>query len=106
MPIENERLFLPPEEKFTQGVSTRFELRNSIVNDSKVADDLKSAVRESLMNFRDGGLTKWQSLGDAFYSTIDRLLTQTKSWKKKNEADMVLFETLRDDLWDFHRDSD
>jgi len=107
MSIEHERPQLPPAEKFKAGITARFDLWSSIIDDSEVAHDMKDKIIKSLAKLKDDGLTRWSSLDDAFYGTISSLATSTEScesWKKKDKAVAVLFKTLRDDLWDFHRE--
>ena len=104
MPIESEQSYLPPEQKFERDITTRFDLWTSIVDDSGVSDDLKREIKEALTNLKDKGLKSWKSLEDAFYGTVNKILTLTEAWRKKDDEATTVFETLRDDIWDFYKE--
>jgi hypothetical protein len=102
--MEHERPQLSPEDRFKQGIEARFETWRSVIAASGVDEKLRDAIMERVSAFREDGLTKWRSLDDAIYGTINQLLTLTNAWRDKGSAAAVLFETLRDDLWDFHKE--
>lgn len=96
--MEKESIYLPPEEKFTQKINDRINLWFSLINDSGVNQNTKEEIKKILSKFQEGALTKWASLGDAFYGTTSSMLTVIERDTNKKQA-QSLFENIRDDIW-------
>ena len=96
--MEREPTYLSTEQKFSKLINARFDLWVSIVDDSEVDEKTKKEIKEKLSCFREGALTKWSNIDDAFYYTISSILTIIER-DKMREGARALFENIRDDIW-------
>ena len=92
------------EKAFADNIGDRVALWQSIIDESNVSAETKAAFTKSIEKFRDGAFTKWTSFDDAVYYTISVLLTRSKQ-DADNEEAKALFESLRDDLWAFWKET-
>jgi hypothetical protein len=95
-----EPVFLSSEQL---KINERFDLLVSLVNDSKIGERTKNAIKERLLIFRNGAFNEWESFRLAIYYTISSILSIVEK-DKNNEETMALFENIRDDLWALYRE--
>ena len=95
------------ESSFNSSISRRFNLWQSIIDDSVATEQIKVELKQALNHFRGAAFTDWVNLDDAFHGTVNRLLTITAAWEKgdNDPGDLkALFENLRDDIWELRRE--
>lgn len=86
------------EDAFRRQIEGRYQLWETIIDDSGVHGETKEKMRRALSDFKQDTSKKWTSLDDAFYGTISSILTITNQDEDKNEG-KALFENIRDDMW-------
>ncbi len=86
------------EDKFKRLIQARFNLWVSLIYDADLKEEIKTEIKNRLLEFKDGAFKNWDNLEDAVYGTISSILTITESDNNKNEA-KTLFTNIKDDIW-------
>jgi hypothetical protein len=101
--VKSEPAYEAPEARFKRLIDDRYELWVSIVDDSAIADEIKSEVKKYLLKLKEEAFTSWGNLADAFYGIKSVILTPVLRDRDQVEA-MAMYENLRDDLNAFEKE--
>jgi len=85
-----------------QKLDKRTKLWDDIIESSDVDVKTKAWIKNILEEFKTKK-NNYNSIWDAIYSTIKRILYVVDSWEK-SEDKQALFESLRDDLWSLKKE--
>lgn len=97
---KTEDFYKSPEERFKSQIEERYNTWIEVVDESDIEEDLKKEVRQVLDKFRNSTFTLSLRIEDAFYNSVNHILTITNKSKEVEDA-RALFENIRDDIWDF-----